>query len=245
MLGFSNPNEGVAHNPDCIHLWNRGDLRIPAYGSVGINFFYPSGNPSGYFCISIIETKRSKPVYRWQKVVEMCKENNRFAQNRLYEGFAARLFRLCMRYVRHSQDAEEVLMNGFLKFFRGLPDFDYRDDHSLEAWLKRIMINEALMHLRQQKALPKFTDTDEADSTYMVEPPDESIDAEAIYAALIELPTGYRMVFNLYVVEGFKHEEIAQQLSIAVGTSKSQLSKARAMLQQILKKRGYEQYGTI
>jgi len=150
-----------------------------------------------------------------------------------------------MRYVRHSQDAEEVLMNGFLKFFRGLPDFDYRDDHSLEAWLKRIMVNEALMHLRQQKALPKFTDTDEADSTYMVEPPDGSIDAEAIYAALIELPTGYRMVFNLYVVEGFKHEEIAQQLSIAVGTSKSQLSKARAMLQQILKQRGYEQYGTI
>lgn len=184
-------------------------------------------------------------MYRWQKVVEMCKENNRFAQNRLYEGFAGRLFRLCMRYVRHSQDAEEVLMNGFLKFFRGLPDFEYRDDNSLEVWLKRIMVNESLMHLRQQKALPVFADTDEADSAYQIEPPDASIEAEAIYAALLELPAGYRMVFNLYVVEGFKHEEIAQQLNINVGTSKSQLSKARAMLQQLLKQRGYEQYGTI
>ena len=184
-------------------------------------------------------------MYRWQKVVEMCKENNRFAQNRLYEGFSGRLFRLCMRYVRHEQDAEEVLMNGFLKFFRGLPDFEYRDDNSLEVWLKRIMVNESLMHLRQQKALPVFTDSDETEAGSVAYIPDHSIETEAIYAAILELPTGYRTVFNLYVVEGFTHEEIAKQLTITAGTSKSQLSKARAMLQQLLKQRGYEQYGTV
>ncbi len=184
-------------------------------------------------------------MYRWQKVIEMCKENNRFAQNRLYEGFSGRLFRLCMRYVHRQEEAEEVVMNGFLKFFRGLPDFEYRDDNSLEVWLKRIMVNEALMHLRQRKALPVFTDADETEDLATVYVPHHSIDTEAIYAAILELPTGYRTVFNLYVVEGYTHEEIAKQLNISAGTSKSQLSKARVILQQLLKQRGYEQYGTV
>ncbi|MFN8344438.1 MAG: sigma-70 family RNA polymerase sigma factor [Spirosomataceae bacterium] len=184
-------------------------------------------------------------MYRWQKVVEMCKENNRFAQNRLYEAFSGRMFRLCMRYVRQREEAEEIVMNGFLKFFRGLSEFDYRDDTGLEGWLKRIMVNEALMHLRRQKALPVFTDTDEAEVPDSVYLPDGAVNAETIYAAILELPTGYRTVFNLYVVEGYTHEEIAKQLNVSVGTSKSQLSKARALLQQLLKQRGYEQYGTI
>jgi len=110
-------------------------------------------------CIYVI--KRQSKMFRWQNVIEMCKDNNRFAQNRLYEAFAGRMFRVCMRYVRDSQDAEEVLMNGFLKFFKSLPDFQYRDDPSLEAWLKRIMVNEALMHLRQQKNMPEFVSNDE------------------------------------------------------------------------------------
>lgn len=175
----------------------------------------------------------------------MCRDNNRFAQNRLYEAFSGRLFRLCMRYLRHEQEAEEVLMNGFLKFFRGLPDFEYRDDNSLEVWLKRIMVNEALMQLRRQKALLVFSDADEAGTIANLEEIDHAIDAEGIYAAILELPNGYRTVFNLYVIEGYTHEEIAKQLNINTGTSKSQLSKARAMLQQLLKQRGYERYRTV
>ena len=175
----------------------------------------------------------------------MCRQGNRFAQNRLYEAFANRLFRVCMRYVRHQQEAEEVLMNGFLKFFRGLNTFEYRDDNSLEVWLKRIMVNEALMHLRRQKSLPIFVESNEADEWISAETPRSDLDAEAIYAAILELPTGYRTVFNLYVVEGYTHEEIAKQLNINAGTSKSQLSKARAMLQQKLKNRGYERAGGV
>ncbi|MEZ4903864.1 MAG: sigma-70 family RNA polymerase sigma factor [Spirosomataceae bacterium] len=184
-------------------------------------------------------------MYHWQKIVEMCKENNRFAQNRLYDAFSGRLFRLCMRYLRHEQEAEEVLMNGFLKFFRSLPDFEYRDDNSLEVWLKRIVINEALMQLRRQKALPVFSDSNEVETIASMTSIEYSIDAEGIYAAILELPVGYRTVFNLYVMEGYTHDEIAQELHIQAGTSKSQLSKARAMLQQLLTQRGYERYRTI
>ena len=173
-------------------------------------------------------------MYRWQKVVEMCKENNRFAQNRLYEGFSGRLFRLCMRYVHRQEEAEEVVMNGFLKFFRGLPDFEYRDDNSLEVWLKRIMVNESLMHLRQRKALPVFVDSDETQELATVFVPNHSIDTEAIYAAILELPTGYRTVFNLYVFEEYSHKEIAEILGISEGTSKSNLAKARMNVQKML-----------
>ena len=107
------------------------------------------------------------------------------------------------------------------------------------------MVNESLMHLRQRKALPVFTDADETEGLAPVYVPNHSMDTEAIYAAILELPTGYRTVFNLYVVEGYTHEEISKQLNISAGTSKSQLSKARVLLQQLLKQRGYEQYGTV
>jgi RNA polymerase sigma factor (sigma-70 family) len=185
-------------------------------------------------------------MHRWGNVIEMCKEHNRFAQNRLYDAFAGRMFRVCMRYLRHEQEAEEVLMNGFLKFFQSLSNFEYRDDSSLEAWLKRIMVNEALMLLRQQKNLPIWVAAEEAENEMShIEKPDYGLDAEEIYAAILQLPTGYRTVFNLYVVEGYTHDEIAKQLNVSEGTSKSQLSKARLMLQQLLKQRGYEQYRAV
>lgn len=177
---------------------------------------------------------------RWQSIIESCKTGNIFAQNRVYDVFSARLYRLCLRYVQQEDDAEEVLMNGFLKFFRSLHEFEYRDDNSLEVWLKRIMVNEALMHLRKQKALPIFADEANAENSLSTEMPDQSLHAKDIYAAIVQLPTGYRMVFNLHAIEGYSHEEIAKQLGISIGTSKSQLSKARAMLQTMLKSIGYE-----
>lgn len=208
-----------------------------------VRLFFPRQATIAWVTAFLLLKPNFETVYRWQKVVEMSKENNRFAQNRLYEAFSGRMFRLCMRYIGHEQETEEVLMNGFLKFFRGLPDFEYRDDTGLEAWLKRIMVNEALMHLRQRKALPVFVDVDEAETTAI--PETSAMDAEAIYAAILELPTGYRTVFNLYVLEGYTHEEISKTLNINTGTSKSQLSKARVMLQQLLLQRGYERYGTL
>lgn len=182
---------------------------------------------------------------RWENIIAACKDGNLFAQNRLYDAYAKRLFRLCLRYVPQHADAEEVLMNGFLKIFRSLADFEYRDDKGLEAWMKRIMVNEALMFLRQQKSLPIFAEESSAEHVASFSQPDASVSAEAIYAAILDLPTGYRTVFNLYVMEGYTHDEIASQLGISPGTSKSQLSKARVILQETLKRIGYEHSGTF
>lgn len=176
-----------------------------------------------------------------KQLVEQCQQGNAFAQKRLFDQFANRLFRVSLRYVRHEPEAEEVLMNGFLKAFRGIGDFCYRDDNGLEAWLRRIVVNEALQFLRANRRLPLFRADEETEHQPDPDPlPDAGLDAERIYALIRELPTGYRTVFNLYAIEGYTHREIADQLRISENTSKSQLSKARALLQIWLTKHGYE-----
>ena len=186
-----------------------------------------------------------------QQLVEHCQRGNAIAQKRLFDQYANRLFRVSLRYVRNEPEAEEVLMSGFLKVFRAIGDFAYRDDNGLEAWLRRIVVNEALQHLRANRSLPVFQTDDGAD----VQPgridgpldwpdpaplPDAGLDAERIYALIRELPPGYRTVFNLYAIEGYTHREIADQLNISENTSNSQLSKARALLQERLIANGYE-----
>lgn len=176
-----------------------------------------------------------------QQLVEQCQGGNAFAQKRLFDQFANRLFRVSLRYVRREPEAEEVLMSGFLKAFRAIDDFTYRDDSGLYAWLRHIVVNEALQHLRANRRLPLFVTDDGADVEADPEPlPDTGLDAERIYALIRELPPGYRTVFNLYAIEGYTHREIADQLSISENTSKSQLSKARALLQERLITNGYE-----
>lgn len=176
-----------------------------------------------------------------KQLVEQCQRGNAFAQKRLYDQYANRLFRVSLRYVRNEPEAEEVLMNGFLKVFRAIGNFTYRDDNGLEAWLRRIVVNEALQYLRAHRHLPLFQADEDAESQPDSVPlPDTNLDAERIYALIRELPPGYRTVFNLYVIEGYTHREIAEQLSISENTSKSQLSKARALLQTWLTHYGYE-----
>lgn len=133
-------------------------------------------------------------------------------------------------------------MNGFLKFFKTIERFEYQDDTSLERWLRRIMVNESLMLLRAQKQLPTFVDSDEVlDEVISPNEGTLSVEAEVLFTVVLDLPIGYRTIFNLFVIEGYSHAEIAQQLGILEGTSKSQLSKARALLQKRLKHYGYEQ----
>ncbi|WP_040006401.1 RNA polymerase sigma factor [Fibrisoma limi] len=176
-----------------------------------------------------------------QQLIEQCKRGNAFAQKRLFDQYANRLFRVSLRYVRNESDAEEVLMNGFMKAFQGISDFTYRDDKGLEAWLRRIIVNEALQHLRANRSLPLFQPEEMAGIQPDSNPlPDMGLDAERIYALIRELPTGYRTIFNLYVIEGYTHREIAERLAISENTSKSQLSKARALLQEWLTSYGYE-----
>ena len=181
-----------------------------------------------------------------QQLVEQCQRGNAFAQKRLFDQYADRLFRVSLRYVRNEPEAEEVLMSGFLKAFRAIGGFAYRDDNGLEAWLRRVVVNEALQHLRANRSLPVFQTDDGADGQPGLDwpdpqpLPDAGLDAERIYELIRELPTGYRTVFNLYAIEGYTHREIADQLNISENTSKSQLSKARALLQERLIANGYE-----
>jgi RNA polymerase sigma-70 factor (ECF subfamily) len=173
-------------------------------------------------------------------LIESCKQGNVFAQRQLVEVYSNRLYRLCLRYMRNEFDAEEVLMNGFLKFFQTLHLFEYRDDTGLEAWLKRLMVNECLMYLRKTKNLSLLMGEESLTPIGESASVEEQLNSEMIYEMILQLPTGYRTIFNLYAIEGYTHAEIAEQLGISENTSKSQLSRARALLQTWLLKKGYE-----
>lgn len=154
----------------------------------------------------------------------------------LYDRFQGMMFRLCYRYLREQQEAEDILCQGFLKVFQHIGTFEDRGDHSLQKWITRIMVNEALMHLRRQRL--ELVSDDMAQAIPAGTRTDSAIEAEDLYNMVRALPIGYRTVFNLFAIEGYSHQEIAAQLGITEGTSKSQLSKARAMLQEMLNSNG-------
>ena len=152
-------------------------------------------------------------------------------QRQLYERFAGKLFVVCKRYVRDPDEAEDVLQDAFVKIYRHLDQF--RFECPLEAWLKRIVINTALKYLRKEKPWENTVDVQEL--APLLPQADESLPAlnyQYLLRLIQELPPGCRTVFNLYAIEGYNHPEIAELLGIAEGTSKSQYSRARTLLQQ-------------
>ena len=170
-----------------------------------------------------------------QELITLCKSGKAKAQKVLYERYATKMFRVCFRYVKIEADAEDVLINAFMKVFKNIHKFEYRGKGCLEGWIRRIMVNEALMHLRKNNNFnlvsESYAHSLDANIEY-----DSKFAAEEIYALILKLPTGYRTVFNLYVIEGFSHKEIAEQLGVSVSTSKTQLHKARNQLQKLLVK---------
>ena len=167
-------------------------------------------------------------------LIAACLRGEPRAQRQLYNQFAGLMLTVCRRYLKRQEDAEEALLLGFAKVFRALPTF--RQEGSLEGWVRRIMVNEALMELRRREPLhlsfEEFAQPENLAATPATA--DTQLHAEELLALLQELPVGYRTVFNLYALEGYSHPEIAEALGISEGTSKSQLSKARAMLQRRL-----------
>lgn len=168
-----------------------------------------------------------------EKTIQECKQKKRYAQKLLYDVYKSMLFGICRRYMRNTQDAEDVFAEGFTKIFTNIESF--KGEGSFEGWMKRIMINESLMHLRKNK---KFKNHLEMEVVHIGinEYIDEKIDVQTIIKSMEELPPGYRSILNLYVVEGYKHREIAELLDISINTSKSQLILARKRMQKILKK---------
>jgi RNA polymerase sigma-70 factor (ECF subfamily) len=169
------------------------------------------------------------------KIIKLAVENNRQAQQQIYSRFSPKMLSVCRQYVKDIQLAEDVMITAFMKVFTNLKNFEHKG--SFEGWIRRIMVNECISYLRVQKKV-KF-----AEDEFFVEESFNEIDSqftvEQIQYLIDALPDGYKMVFNLYAIEGYKHNEIAKMLGINEGTSKSQLSHARKMLQTqitILKK---------
>jgi RNA polymerase sigma factor (sigma-70 family) len=160
-----------------------------------------------------------------------CRLGTPRAQRVLYDRLAPRMMALCLRYLRHTEDAEEVLMRGFVKVFEALTQ--YRHEGSLEGWVRRIMVNMALMYLRERRRQALTLDLTDFYCQVPVAPSVEATLATADLLRLVQaLPTGCRTVFNLYAIEGYAHAEIAALLGITESTSKSQLARARQRLQQ-------------
>ena len=162
-------------------------------------------------------------------------------EKQIYYQFASYMFTVCYRYIGNRESAEEVLNNGFLKVFKNYRSFENRGDNSLKYWIKKIMINECLMFLRQKKKI-KFIEIDSIHENSFIENATDYSDIEIIHL-LQKLPVGCKTVFNLFAIEGFSHQEIANQLGIKESTSRSQLTLARRLLKEHLNKMGYEYSG--
>jgi RNA polymerase sigma factor (sigma-70 family) len=175
-------------------------------------------------------------------LITEAKQGSSAAQQLLFNQLADPMLFVCRRYVKNREDAEEVLLDGFYKFFRHLHSFNYMGEAALLAFIKKIMINECLMLLRRKNAFRMVTEISETEIA-LEEDALNRLSAAEILQLILQLPVGYRTVFNLYAVEGMGHAEIAGLLGIAEGTSKSQLSKAKSLLQKMLlqKKGSYEQ----
>jgi RNA polymerase sigma factor (sigma-70 family) len=154
----------------------------------------------------------------------------------LYKQFSVPMFRVLLRFARDKAEAEDMMQEGFIRVYRDMTQF--RGDGALGGWIRRIMVNTALSHLRKQKDFLQSTgDFNPFENRLRTEEDFASnLDAERLLRLLQKLPPGYRAVFNLYAIDGFSHEEIAEQLGITIGTSKSQLFKAREYLKRMLDK---------
>jgi RNA polymerase sigma factor (sigma-70 family) len=169
------------------------------------------------------------------QLIPRCIKGERHSQGKLYELLAPGMFVTCLRYARSREEAEEILQEGFMKVFNNLQQYKFTG--SFEGWVRRIMVNCALQKYRIKShlhAIVNFeeTKTDFADTESIY----AELDAKELIKLVQQLPAGYRMVFNLYVFEGMKHREIAEHLGISEGTSKSNLSDARTILQKALAK---------
>jgi RNA polymerase sigma factor (sigma-70 family) len=179
-----------------------------------------------------MKTTLTTRAFSEPELVAECRLGNPRAQRVLYDRLSPKMLAVCKRYLRNTEDAEEVLMQGFVKVFRGLEQ--YRQDGSLAGWVRRIMVNTALSYLRGQRPVHVDIEASFASLTPVAAHAEADLAAADIMRMVQELPKGYRTVFNLYAVEGYSHVEISSLLGISEGTSKSQLSKARMQLQRQL-----------
>ncbi len=166
-------------------------------------------------------------------LINGCKEDNRRMQEEMYRRFSPRMYAVCLRYAGNAAEAEDILQEGFIKVFKKLDSF--RGEGSFEGWVRRIFVNTAIEHFRRKRYLMPVTEKEENTIEGKYTSVLDSLGVKDIMALVQELSPGYRTVFNLYVVEGYTHKEIADMLGISEGTSKSQLSRAKVILQDMVR----------
>ena len=168
-------------------------------------------------------------------IIDKCRKGDRSAQKKLYDYIAPKMFAVCLRYMGDRMPAEDILQDGFITLFSKLDS--YSGEGSFEGWARKIFVNTALMSLRKTDALKLSDDLEEAGNLSSdISTQIQNIGYKEIMKVVMKLPDGYRTVFNMFVVEGFSHKEIAQALNISEVTSRSQLQRARMILQEKIKK---------
>lgn len=163
-----------------------------------------------------------------EQLILDCQKKNIKAQEQLFRLFSSKLFAVCLKYSRNYEEAQDNLQDGFMMIFDKIGQFSFKG--SFEGWAKRLMINNALQYYRKENFL-KIINEEIADEE-VVEIDDAHISLDYLLGIIQELPDRYRLVFNLYVIDNYAHKEIAEMLNINIGTSKSNLSRARAILKQ-------------
>ena len=167
------------------------------------------------------------------QLLEACVNNNALAQRRLYDMFAKKMMGVCIRYTNSKEEAEDILQEGFIKVFKNIARF--KQEGSLEGWVRKIMVNTALENYRktkkeQQNIAIEKVDYQLENNAYII----ESLEANNLLKLIQTLPSGYKTIFNLYAIEGYTHKEIGEQLHISENTSKSQYSRAKVHIQKML-----------
>ncbi len=168
-------------------------------------------------------------------ILKSCIRGERLAQKAFYQRYKNKMFVLCLRYANSREDAEDILQEGFVKVFRDL--HQYKGAGSLEGWVRKVILRVALQYVRRQKQLHTTSDFGPLENMLKVDVEEEPFDRELVRKVLHvmqQMPVGFRTVLNLYVMEGYKHQQIAEELGISVGTSKSQLNRAKKCLRELV-----------
>ncbi|MBR3980497.1 MAG: RNA polymerase sigma factor [Bacteroidales bacterium] len=175
-----------------------------------------------------------------EEIIDGCLRNDRKMQKALYDKYASKMFAVCLRYSRSRDEASDVLQEGFMKVFTKIEQFSR--EHSFEGWIRRVMTNTAITYYYKNKQINEQKDINEVNELEIenVDFRESEFSNEELMGVIQELPDAYRIVFNMFAIEGYKHKEIAELLQIEVSTVKTQYHRARHMIQEKLQKLGKE-----
>ncbi|WP_452226733.1 RNA polymerase sigma factor [Lacinutrix cladophorae] len=186
--------------------------------------------------MKVIQLHKNEPL-----LIKKAIKNNREAQHVLFQLHAPKMLSVCRYYIKDTQFAEEAMLNGFFKVFQNLKSF--KSEGSFEGWIRRIMVRESISYLRKKKQI-EFSEDVLVEDVNTFNNIQTNMEVAEIQQLIDNLPEGYKLVFVMYAIEGYKHQEIAKILGISESTSKSQLFKARKALQQKIKELNKAEYGT-